>query len=61
MLTQLLFPGLRGVHIGRVWWADTTLHVEAATTGRTARCLWGAKTVIIAEHGEGAMPAPSVC
>jgi len=38
MLTDLLFPQVPQVHVDRVRWDATTLHVEMHTTRRTARC-----------------------
>jgi len=34
MLTELLFPQVPHVHVDRVWWDATTLHVEMHTTRR---------------------------
>jgi hypothetical protein len=42
MLTQLLFPDLRGVGVERISWAGNVLRVGTATFGRIARRpLWG--------------------
>src|SRR5262245_60817330 len=38
MLTQLLFPGIRGLRVDRLWREGATLHVVATSTGQRARC-----------------------
>ncbi len=38
MLTKLFFPTVAGVRVDRVWWQGQTLHLDAATTRRAARC-----------------------
>ena len=39
MLTKLFFSTVAGVRVDRVWWQGQTLHLDAATTRRAARCL----------------------
>jgi len=38
MLTQLLFPGLSGLRVDRLWREGATLHVVATATRRRVRC-----------------------
>jgi transposase len=38
MLTQLLFPGLRGLRVERIWTSAGTVQVAAATHSRYGRC-----------------------
>ncbi len=38
MLTKLFFSTVAGVRVDRVWWQGQTLHLDAATTRRAARC-----------------------
>jgi transposase len=38
MLTHLLFPGLRGLRVERIWAVAGSIHVQAATCGRFGRC-----------------------
>lgn len=38
MLTHLLFARLPGVRVDHLWRAERTIHVEAGTTHRPARC-----------------------
>lgn len=38
MLTQLLFPGVQGLRVERIWTVTGSIHVQAETCGRFGRC-----------------------
>jgi transposase len=38
MLTALLFPGVGGIRVERLWWDEGTLVIAAITTAHRARC-----------------------